>query len=400
MQYCEKCKKTMNDSEFYSSNNPEKYPSGRLRQCKKCVTMHVDNWDPNSYLWILQECDVPYMPDEWNALLLKYGKDKTRVTGTTILGRYLSKMKLNQWKEYRWKDTAFLQELADKKTKEAMERAGYEIQEIVDVIEKQRITIPEGEIPIPITIEEDIEPSIEPGFADLGIPIGEDDDPVDLTDEERLYLRLKWGKSYKPGEWVRLEQLYMEMMESYDIQSAGHIDTLKLICKTSLKSNQLLDIGDIDGAQKMTRMYDQLMKSGKFTAAQNKAEQGEFVDSIGELVAICEKDGFIPKYYTDGPQDKVDRVLQDMQQYTHDLITEEVGLGSLIERAIQQIEEEKESLRKNTGEVDEDQEEKDLFNYENDIVLKDMDFKQFAELEEELEDVDYDFYNSLLEGGE
>jgi len=106
-----------------------------------------------------------------------------------------------------------------------------------------------------------------------------------------------------------------------------------------------LDIGDIDGAQKVSKMYDTLMKSGKFTAAQNKAEQGEFVDSIGELVAICERDGFIPKYYVDGPQDKVDRVLQDMQQYTHDLITEEVGLGSLIERAIQQIEEEKESLR-------------------------------------------------------
>jgi hypothetical protein len=27
------------------------------------------------------------------------------------------------------------------------------------------------------------------------------------------------------------------MMNSYDIQQAGHIDTLKLICKTSLKAN-------------------------------------------------------------------------------------------------------------------------------------------------------------------
>jgi hypothetical protein len=31
------------------------------------------------------------------------------------------------------------------------------------------------------------------------------------------------------------------------------------------------------------------MKSGKFTAAQNKAESGEFVDSIGELIEMCEK---------------------------------------------------------------------------------------------------------------
>jgi hypothetical protein len=59
---------------------------------------------------------------------------------------------------------------------------------------------------------------------------------LDLTNEDRTYLFLKWGK-YTPEEWVKLEQLYEEMMSSYDIQGAGHIDTLKLICKTSLKAN-------------------------------------------------------------------------------------------------------------------------------------------------------------------
>lgn len=384
----------MNDNEFYSSNNEEKYPDGRLRQCKKCITMHVDNWNPDSYLWIMQECDVPYVPEEWNKLLATYGRDKARVTGTTILGRYLSKMKLKQFCIYRWKDTAFLQELADKRTKEAMEKAGYDVQEITKALEEARVPIPEGELEPPPPPPETQDAPTEDYFAQING--GPDDDLIgaDLTDEDRIYLRLKWGKSYRPEEWVRLEQLYEEMMNSYDIQTAGHIDTLKLLCKTSLKTNQLLDIGDIDGAQKVSKMYDTLMKSGKFTAAQNKAEQGEFVDSIGELVAICERDGFIPKYYVDGPQDKVDRVLQDMQQYTHDLITEEVGLGSLIERAIQQIEEEKESLRQNTGEKNETEEENDLFDYQQDVVLKDVDFNEFAELEEELEEIDD---NTLME---
>jgi hypothetical protein len=70
-------------------------------------------------------------------------------------------------------------------------------------------------------------------------------------------LRLKWGKTYKAEEWIRLEQLYEDMMNSYDIQVAGHIDTLKMVCKTSLKANQLLDIGDIEGAQKMVKMYNE-----------------------------------------------------------------------------------------------------------------------------------------------
>jgi hypothetical protein len=71
--------------------------------------MHVDNWNPETYLWILQECDVPYVPDEWMKLLEKYSQDRSKATGMTILGRYLSKMKLKQWIDYRWKDTEFLQ---------------------------------------------------------------------------------------------------------------------------------------------------------------------------------------------------------------------------------------------------------------------------------------------------
>jgi hypothetical protein len=93
--FCKKCGKTMNDSEFYTSKNVEKYPpDGKIDICKKCLTMHVDNWDPETYKWILQEIDVPYIKEEWDALLEKYGKDPKKVTGLTIIGRYLSKMKL------------------------------------------------------------------------------------------------------------------------------------------------------------------------------------------------------------------------------------------------------------------------------------------------------------------
>ena len=59
----------------------------------------------------------------------------------------------------------------------------------------------------------------------------------------------------------------------------------------------------------MQKAYDSLMKSGKFTAAQNKEDKSDYVDSVGELVAICEKEGFIPRFPTDIPQDKVDKTL-------------------------------------------------------------------------------------------
>ena len=392
--YCEKCRKTMVPEQFYTSNNLEKYPDdGKLKQCKKCITMHVDNWDPDTYMWILQEIDVPYLPHEWNKLLAKYSKND-KITGLTIIGRYLSKMKLTQYKEYRWADSERLIELENQKIEQTMKRQGYSAVEIAETIQKGMITIPDKPLR---------EPDHE--IAESGQPQDdyfsrEDDNPIDmdLTEEDKTYLRLKWGKSYRPEEWVRLEQLYEEMMQSYDIQSAGHIDTLKLVCKTSLKANQLLDLGDVDGAQKMIKMYDGLMKSGKFTAQQNKAEKGEYVDSISELVAICEKDGFIPRFYVDGPQDKIDRVIQDMQEYTHNLITEEMHLGSLIERAVKSIEDdrEREAELDDLDEDDEDAFERDLFDNEEDAI-EDNDFSELKDFEEENALLDEELLNSLLE---
>lgn len=380
--YCKKCNRTMAAEQFYGSNNKEKYPEGKLDTCKKCLTMHVNNWDPNTYLWILQECDVPYVPDEWNKLLESYGRDPSKLTGMTILGKYLSKMKLKQFKEYRFEHTEFLQQLADAKLEQTMKRQGYDAAEITLAVEKSKFTMPEGGVvePVYTTPEPEDYFAIQSG--------GEDDFVDDLTEEDRTYLRLKWGKTYKPEEWVRLEQLYEEMMASYDVQGAGHIDTLKLLCKTSLKANQLIDMGDIEGFQKMSKVYDSLMKSGKFTAQQNK-EDGEFVDAIGQLVEICEKEGFIPRYYIDKPNDRVDETLADMKGYTKTLVYEELNLGNLIEQSIKTM------MSEENKEEDEDIEE-EIMTLEEIDQLKDEDFEEHMEFLEELQELDEEYMKSII----
>lgn len=395
--YCEKCNRTMGREQFYSSNNLEKYPNeGVFPQCKKCMTMHVDNWDPDTYIWILQEADVPYIPEEWNKLMATYAKDRSKVTGMSIIGRYLSKMKLKQWKQYRWKDTEFLQELANNKIEQTMKRQGYDAAQIATAINKATFELPPGEIAIP-----EYEEGQEDTFVQSPAQTTEEEAfDLGLTEEDIRYLRLKWGKMYRPEEWVTLEQLYVDMMNSYDIQAAGDINTLKLACKSSLKANQLLDLGDIDGAQKASKMYEAQMKAGKWTAAQNKTDENELVDSIGELVAICEKDGFIPAYYVDGPKDKVDRVIQDMQIYTRELVTNELGLGNMIENALKAIEDEKEHIKEagNYAEALQNSNEEDnLFNYEKPI-LEDEDFDDFNGLQEAMSDEDALFYQLQEEG--
>ena len=141
--YCEKCNRTMSADNFYKSNNTEKYPSGKFNICKKCMTLHVDNWNPDTYMWIIQEADVPYVPDEWNKLMAKYAVDRNKVTGTTIIGRYLGKMALKQYKDYRWKHTEFLQDLANKKIEETMKRQGYDAEEIAMAISKATFEMPD-----------------------------------------------------------------------------------------------------------------------------------------------------------------------------------------------------------------------------------------------------------------
>ena len=377
--YCKTCNRTMDQNQFYQTMRLDKYPDGFLPECKKCVTRHVDNWDPKTYLWILEDIDVPYIEEEWTTLLDRYAKDPKKTTGMTILGRYLSKMRMKQFNEYRWADTERLRQEADAKKAEVMARQGYSGEDIENAINTG--TMPEK------PAEFQTETSAAP--IDLNEPEFFNDD---LTEEDKKYLTIKWGKAYRPYEWVQLEKLYQEMMAAFDIVTPAHEDYLKLICKTSLKCHQLVDIGDIEGFQKMAKVYDSLMKSAKFTAAQNKAESGEYVSAIDEFILMCEREGFIPRYYVDEPKDKPDETLADLRNYTHRLVTEEMNLGNLIENAARTM------AREEAKEEDEDTTDIDDLDLEQveEEVLNDNDFISHYNFIEEQQAEDEAYMKEIL----
>lgn len=75
-----------------------------------------------------------------------------------------------------------------------------------------------------------------------------------------------------------------------------------------------------------------MMKSAKFTEAQNKADKSDFVDSVGQLVAYCEKEGGqIPKYEIKVDKDIVDTIITDLKRYNKSLIYEDKSLAQEIE---------------------------------------------------------------------
>ena len=379
---CSRCGKTMSEVKFYTHKDGKKD-----EMCKDCLCAHIDNFDPSTFVWILERMDVPYIPQEWNILRdRKYQEDpKKGMGGPAVMGKYLSKMKLKQWKEFTYADSEKIiaerysgGDTVEEKTEEQIEAEKIRDEELKKQFDAGEISEAEYK-----TLSSTESQAKEFGFElpgttaiDGGDPfehfdsqyISEDDLPdpaAELTDEDKIYLAMKWGRLYKPNEWVELEKKYTEMTESFDIQDADTRNTLILMCKTDLKMNQALDFGDIDGYQKLARVSDSLRKSGKFTAAQNKDKDNDQIDCTGVLIAVCEREGgYIPKLITEGPQDIIDKIIQDQNQYTYNLITKDLGFGQQIENYLKKIQLEQENIEHGLENIeDEEITDKDIADY-------------------------------------
>ena len=390
---CQKCGKMLDeDTQFYTYKNGEK-----TEMCKKCLTMHIDNWDPSTYLWLLEKMDVPYVPVEWDVLRDRAFAKNPNLNGMSVFGKYLSKMKLKQWKNYGWADSDRLQALnEEKRSAQEAKRAAFDA-EIKEKFEAGEIS--EAEYKTMVSAQTQHEeyvnaPIIQPNttmdrYYDENTSIVNsqlDNSVAQLTNDDKIYLAMKWGALYKPQEWIELERSYEEMTNSFDIQDADTINTLILICKTNLKMNQALDCGDIEGFQKLSKVSESLRKSAKFTAAQNKEEKNDYVDCVGELVAMCEREGYIPRFETDIPQDKVDLTLKDMENYLYKLVTQDLGFGQQIEDALKKIQIQKEMAETET--IDPESDEEAIQG------LKDAEIAEYYNSIEEQKMLDADLFNS------
>lgn len=415
---CIKCGRKLDEREFYNYKQKEKYPI-----CKDCLTMYVDNRKPDTFLWILEKFDVPYVEKKWVELTNReYLKNPARFNSKSVLGLYMRTMNMFQWAKYGYADSDMLnnqqaEELARRKqivqennNDEELQRK-YEAGEISEaeyrtmrttVINKKMMdeaeaiisrdsdnlsdvmALPDdfrtnGDIleekiaaqdaPKPVEVEEPVDeedfvPSVDdqqgrtldvvvpeentqspadPGFVKDVTTINEEDIQDNLTEEDIQYLALKWGLLYKPSEWVKMEELYRKYAASYEI-SIDREQALKAICKTDLKMNQAIDIGDIKTFKDLQAANDQLRKSSKFTDSQKQEEKQRELDSIGQLVEFVEKEGgVIPQYFDpiETPEDRIDFIINDIKHYTDNLVKNELGLGNLIESYIKKLEENK-----------------------------------------------------------
>ena len=391
---CSRCKKTMMETKFYTHID-----GTRDDMCKDCLCAHVDTFDPETFVWIIKRLGIPWLPPEWNTLRDKaYAEDHKKRGGSAVMGKYVAKMKLNQFinketgERYTWDDSDYLLKtrynIGEETEEEKAEKAAF-LETLKEQLDQGLITEAEYKTYIPNEVVKPDDDIIFPeadggeqpqGFIEESF-ISEDELPdyaADLTDEDKIYLALKWGRLYKPSEWVELEKKYDEMEQSFDIQDADTRNTLILMCKTDLKMNQSLDIGDIDGYQKLARVSDSLRKSGHFTAAQNKEKNNDQIDCVGVLIAECEREGgFIERRVTDAPHDIIDKIIKDEQDYVYNLITKDLGFGQQIENYLKKIKLEHEAMEKVDDELEEEEiEDEDIAQYYERIAEeKDKDAK-------------------------
>lgn len=375
---CTKCGKTRHTKYFWKMKD-----GSRIDVCRDCLTMFIDNRDPSTFKWILRKFDVPYVEHAWvEQTNKKYLANPKKFGPDSVLGTYIRTMSLDQWGSYTYADSDMLNKQYRKE--KAEEREFIKSQAAIDQRHRLQDAYDNGEITFaeyrtrlnedvelpPEILENEVtlknlvvgkepppaakeEPAVKEEEEEPEYALGSDEDPdlqfvstiddaekqigEELTDEDIKYLSVKWGTLYKPSEWVYMEKLYDEYASENEL-TTDRRDSLKKICKTSLKMDQAIDVGDTQDYKNLATVYEQLRKSARLTEVQNTEEEVRELDSLGELVKFVErKGGIIPMYENpiEVPKDKLDFTIRDIKNYLRRLVVDEQGLGDIIESFIE-----------------------------------------------------------------
>ena len=338
--------------------------------------MNIDNRKPETFLWILEKFDVPYVERIWVEMTNEtYLRDPAKFGPASVIGKYIRSMNMHQYKDYGFADSDKINNEHKREREIAQQALSQKNLEMLKWQLEQGL-ITQGEYDLRTDSVDNI--TTLQTFNDLIIPdedaANDDEDPQEptaaqptdssslgfipdfqeersraieseLTDEDIKYLTLKWGTFYKISEMVKMEELFQKYASEYEM-NVDREEVLEKLCKVSLKMDNALDMDDFAGYQRLSQTFDQMRKSAKFTEAQNKEEQTRDLDSIGELVNFVEREGgIIPQFENDEeyPQDKIDYTIKDMQRYVTRLVKEELGLGDLIESYIERLEKNKQN---------------------------------------------------------
>ena len=305
---CQRCGGEFGEENFTQTTSY--FHNGSLPICNSCVTdfLREADFDWKAIDKVCQWADIPWVPKEWERL-------KELNSEELIWGTYAAIFKGDEYTNLGWDD--YYNQFKE------LKQAG----------------VIEDELPL-------------------------------IREEKFEKLRKKWGPNYDDDELLYLEDLYLGLTVSQNINGALQVDQAKKICKLSLEIDSRIRSGDKE-VDKFMSSYDKLVKSAEFTP--KNAKNATDFDSMAELVFWLEKRGFVNKFYDGTTRDIIDETLKNIQNYNQRLYTNESGIGEEITRrlkALTNIQEQEDYYDTNK--------EYDLEEYEM-AAFKDADEEEFRE---------------------
>ena len=242
---CTKCGREKPEKDFFKMKTGD-----RCGMCKVCLTAHIDNRKTDTFLWILEMFNVPYIEKKWVEMSNKiYLKDPAKFSGSSVIGQYLRSMNMKQWQEYGYADSDKLN-FADKKIdREAAARReqqgideAYE-EELQEKLANGEISEAEYNTLTRTNAEEEADQIAQAPQFVVDFSVDENEIAAQLQSEEIQYLMLKWGGHYRPSEWIAMEEMYNRYAETSPRSNAWSILTevrhifFNVSSRSTLRSN-------------------------------------------------------------------------------------------------------------------------------------------------------------------
>ena len=270
---CSHCGKTKALTNYFTTRNPLMH-NQRIGICRACVDKTVNFADFGEAQYFLAMLNLPFFEEAWESAL------KT----DTPAGKYVQIMNLGQYSKYQAATITDIQTHGH-----AYDSDPY----------KARID--------------------------------------QLTEEDKGYLKAKWGYNYDILDLLRMEDYYDEMMEDYEITTRSHQDYLIKIVQVSLVLDQLIKEGDFDNYKKMSKTYDDLMKSADFVQNKRNQKDAEGHNAFAAVFEMAEKQGFIPEYHNEENPDLVDKTIRNIKSWMANIVRGETDLDVLLENAAKRV---------------------------------------------------------------
>jgi hypothetical protein len=154
-----------------------------------------------------------------------------------------------------------------------------------------------------------------------------------LADEKRKTLKAKWGANYDDEALEYLNNLYLGLLSTQNINGKLQMDQAEKICKMSYEIDRRIAEGtDFD---KLLSSYDKLVKAAEFTP-KNVKNINDF-DTFGEAAKWMEKNGWKNTFYDKVTRDIVDETLKNYQNFVQRLYTNESSVPEEVTRRLEAL---------------------------------------------------------------